>query len=57
VRPVVTDGWTTPWNRLVAAQSRAIDEAFSPTSGAARVHSGEDGVANIALVATLIPTG
>jgi hypothetical protein len=57
IRPVATSGWTTPWNRLVAARSLAIDEALARTPGAVRIGPGGGPVANIALVATVVPTG
>jgi mannosyltransferase len=57
VRPVVSGTWTTPWNREVATQSRTIGDALDTTPGAVEVRSGADGVANIALVATVVPTG
>jgi hypothetical protein len=41
----------------VAARSLAIDEALAGTPGAVRIGPGGGAVANIALVATVVPTG
>lgn len=58
IRPVVTGGgWSTPWTSLVADHSRVIDKAVAGRTGAYQVVAERDDVANIALIATVVPVG